>query len=55
MIIKYLSQHGVAVTSNRDGDYPLCNFLETPVPCHCRFFRKDRIVSQYQGRGLVTF
>ena len=30
MILKYVSQNGVALPNNRDGNYPLCNFLATP-------------------------
>ena len=51
---KYLYQQVVYVPNNKDGHYRLCNFLSIPFICYFIFFFKDRIVSQYQGGGLVT-
>ena len=55
MITKGVIYHGVAVPNNRCGHYYICNLIVTPFLCCFIFFCKDRIISQYQGGGLVAF
>ena len=55
MIPEYIICQGISMPNNTVGNYVLCNFLATQFLCCCIFLRKDIIISQFEGGGLVTF